>query len=385
MKKNSEKSILIFSALYPPHVGGVERFVKNVSGAFCKLGYKVTVVTSALYNDEGVTEENGIIVYRFPCIALMDGRFPVIKRNQRFSKLLHKLQQSKYDLCMINTRFYTLSLFAARFAYKNNIKSFVLDHGSAHLSFGNIFMDFFENLYEHFITLLQRRYCNAYYGVSHDSEVFLEHFHIHTKGTIHNAINVKEIENIVNNSDYDIYSETDLPPNSILVSYVGRLIHRKGVLELDKAVSRIIEKYPNVYLVYAGDGELGAELARRKSPHTIMLGRLKYEDAIKVIEQSDIFCLASETEGFPTVVLEAAACKTFIVTTEGAGGAKELIKDEAFGIVMKDNHPETIEKALVRALDEDYRKKAVDKCYSEVKNNYSWKGVAEKIIIENEK
>lgn len=385
MKKNNKKSIIIFSALYPPHIGGVDRFVKNISCAFYKLGCKVTVVTSALYNDEGVTIEDGIIIYRLPCFALMNGRFPVIKRNRTFKKLLRKLSESRYDLCMINTRFYILSLFAARFAYKNHIKSFVLDHGSAHLSFGNSFLDFFENFYEHFITWLQRRYCKNYYGVSHDSEIFLEHFHIHAKGTIHNAIDVKEIESIVANSDYDVYSETGLPPDSILVSYVGRLIYRKGILELNEAISRVIEKYPNIYLVYAGDGELSTELARRKSPHTIMLGMLKYEDAIKVIEQSDIFCLASETEGFPTAVLEAAACKTFIITTVGSGGAKELVKSKDYGIMMKDNHPRTIEKAIIRALDEDYRKKAISNCYSEVKNNYSWKGVAEKIIIEDEK
>lgn len=73
--------------------------------------------------------------------------------------MLHILQKNRYDLCMINTRFYSLSLYAARFAYKNHIKCFTLDHGSAHLTFGNIVLFFIENIYEHSITWLLNGYC----------------------------------------------------------------------------------------------------------------------------------------------------------------------------------------------------------------------------------
>lgn len=383
MNENGKIRFLIFSALYPPHVGGVERFTKNVSEALYKLGHEVTVVTSAIYGDSGKLNENGVIVYRLPCFALLGGRMPIIKKDQMFRRLLLDIKQKTYDLCMINTRFYTLSLFAARFAYKNNIKSFILDHGSAHLTFGNPLLDLIENIYEHSITWVLRRYCTRFYGVSHDSEIFLRHFHIKAKGTIHNAIDVEEIERIVGDMDYDIRAKTGIPKNSIVISYVGRLIYRKGVIELNQAMSTLIKRYPDLYLLYAGDGELRSELEKQKTSHTIILGKLEYEDAIKLIKQSDIFCLATETEGFPTSVLEAAACQTFIITTLGAGGAKELIKNHDYGIVMENNYPPTIEKAIACALNEGYRNQAVHNCYLEVKNNYTWKSIAEKIIMEN--
>lgn len=373
-------NILIFSAHYPPILGGVGRYVKKISYALCDLGHKVTVVTSALHNDEGLTHENGITIMKLPCYGLLDGRLPLVKKNHIFSEMLRILQKSRYDLCMINTRFYPLSLYAARFAYKNHIKCFTLDHGSAHLTFGNIVLDFMENIYEHSITWLLKRYCKNFYGVSRDSEIFMEHFHIKSKGVLNNAIDIDEVNKIINENKYDIHSVAELPENCIIISYIGRLIYRKGVLELDRAVSQLIQKYTNIYLIYAGDGELNIQLQKQKSLHTIVLGQLRYEDAIKLMAQSDIFCLASETEGFPTAVLEAAACKTFIITTVNSGGAKDLVKSGSYGIVMHDNKPENIKRAIIKALDVDYRKKAVENCYDEAKRNYSWQSIAEKII-----
>ena len=142
-------------------------------------------------------------------------------------------------------------------------------------------------------------------------------------------------------------------------------------------------KYPQLYLIYAGDGELQAQLEKQKSPHTIVLGKLQYAQAIKLMEQSDIFCLPSETEGFPTSVLEAAACKTFIITTT-AGGSKEMILNDSYGIIMNDNKPETIEKAIDKAMEINYRERAVENCFKEVENNYSWEEIAKKIVSENE-
>lgn len=376
-------NILIFSALYPPHLGGVERYAKNISYTLKEMGHNVTIATSALYKDEGITDEHGITIYRFPCYAFLEGRMPVVRINRTFQQMQKKLKESSYDCCMINTRFYTLSLYAARFAYKQNINSFVLDHGSAHLSFGKVVLDFIENIYEHTITWLVKRYCSRFYGVSHDSEIFLKHFHIKSEGILHNAIDVAEIKEIAQTTEYDIHKIKGIPSDAIVIAYIGRLIHRKGVLELNEAVSRLIDKYPQLYLIYAGDGELQAQLEKQKSPHTIVLGKLQYAQAIKLMEQSDIFCLPSETEGFPTSVLEAAACKTFIITTT-TGGSKEMILNDSYGIIMNDNKPETIEKAIDKAMEINYRERAVENCFKEVENNYSWEEIAKKIVSENE-
>lgn len=376
-------NILIFTALYPPHIGGVERYAQNISYALNRLGHKVTVVTSALYKDPGITTENGILILRFPCLSIMNGRLPIIWKDRTFRKMEKKLKVNNYDFCMINTRFYPLSLYAAYYTFHMGIKNFVLDHGSAHLSFGNPVLDFLENIYEHSITWIIKKYCHSFYGVSRDSELFLQHFHILSKGVLHNAIDVNEIEQIAGNTYYDVRKIYQIPEDSVIISYIGRLVCRKGVLELNNAVSKLIDQYPQLYLIYAGDGELESRLAKEKSSHTILLGKLEHDKAIKLMKQSNIFCLPSETEGFSTTILEAGACKTFIITT-ATGGSKELIENEEYGMLIDNNNPFTIMKAIKKALDmgSNHRRNTEENCYEKIKGNYSWEQVAKKIVME---
>ena len=82
----------------------------------------------------------------------------------------------------------------------------------------------------------------------------------------------------------------------------------------------------------------------------------------------------------PTSVLEAAACRNYIVTTY-RGGAKELILDEQYGIIMKSNDKKTVEKALRLAIEQkDSRENAVELTYNRLKDNFTWEKVAQKIV-----
>lgn len=93
----------------------------------------------------------------------------------------------------------------------------------------------------------------------------------------------------------------------------------------------------------AGDGPLYQELLEMSDQYTILTGQIDFEHIVKILDASDIFCLPSDSEGFPTSVLEAVACKCFVITTY-RGGAKELLIDEQYGIIMRDNTVESIQK-----------------------------------------
>ena len=82
----------------------------------------------------------------------------------------------------------------------------------------------------------------------------------------------------------------------------------------------------------------------------------------------------------PTSVLEAAACKNYIVTTQ-RGGAKELLLNEAYGLVIEDNRLETVQGALEKALqDPDKRKRAAELTYARLRVCFTWDRVAEKLM-----
>ena len=132
----------------------------------------------------------------------------------------------------------------------------------------------------------------------------------------------------------------------------------------------------------AGDGVLYHKLRDRNVKNMILMGQVAFEEVVSLLKIADIFCLPSVSEGMPTSVMEAIACHNFVITTE-RGGAKEIILDDSYGIILKKNDKELVEKALLRILgDDEYRISATEKCYERLKAEFTWQKVADKIERE---
>jgi len=100
---------------------------------------------------------------------------------------------------------------------------------------------------------------------------------------------------------------------------------------------------------------------------------------VALLNESDIFCLPSFSEGFSTSILEAVACKCYILTT-ARGGAKELLIDERYGTVIPTNKEEILYNGLMEVLDDKKRReKAVELAYERVKNHFTWDIVATRV------
>ena len=164
------RTYAIFSAQYPPHMGGIESFTQNMAHALAAKGASVIVVT----NDTnlvgvGLEDDSDIKILRLSCFPLVDGRFPIARFNKKNRDLWKWLEAQDLDGVLINARFYLHSIAGIRFARQKGLKPVVLDHGSAHLSFSNPMLDPFVRIYEHLITAWGKRYSPAYYGVSQKS------------------------------------------------------------------------------------------------------------------------------------------------------------------------------------------------------------------------
>ena len=74
----------IVSALYPPHVRGVERYSYNLAKKLKERGHRVIVITSGEGNVENVDEK--MKIYRLPSWQMLDGCLPIIKKTSLFSR-----------------------------------------------------------------------------------------------------------------------------------------------------------------------------------------------------------------------------------------------------------------------------------------------------------
>ena len=79
---DQKKRYCIFAAHYLPHLGGIERYVYNMSEKLKERGDEVLIVTSRVGDLSRYEKINGIPVYRVECYELLEGRYPVLKYNK---------------------------------------------------------------------------------------------------------------------------------------------------------------------------------------------------------------------------------------------------------------------------------------------------------------
>ncbi|MCX7819486.1 MAG: glycosyltransferase family 4 protein [Kiritimatiellae bacterium] len=144
------------------------------------------------------------------------------------------------------------------------------------------------------------------------------------------------------------------PGRDILLS-VGRLVRRKGVLELvEQVMPTLIRWRPSVLLVVAGDdarqslvhaGEgmrARIESAVRRlglTDHVVLLGAVSDEELVALYRRADLFVLPAldlpyDVEGFGIVFLEAALASVPAVATR-VGGIPDAVEDGRTGLLVE--------------------------------------------------
>lgn len=374
--------ICIFSALFEPHVGGVEAYTKGLATALAKKGNKVIVVTM---NTESAPSEDvidSIKILRLPCYNLLKGRYPIPNKNADYRKAWKTLESLNIERVIINTRFYPLSIEAARFSSNAGVRPIVIEHGSAYLTLGNHVIDPFIHRVEYMLINRIKKYDPCFYGVSKKASEWLSQFEITAEGEIHNAIDHVQFRS--KSSGRNFREEFGIGSDSVLISFAGRLVPEKGVLELIEA-ARLLEENPagcggKLTIAIAGNGPLFSKSEKIKPDNTILLGGLSREDLASLMLQSDACCLPSRSEGFSTVLLEAAACGTPPIATD-VGGMQEIAPNNQFGILISSMRPMDIANGIQAACCSEIGLKQMGKnVKTRVENKFTWSETAKEAI-----
>lgn len=377
MKKN-KKTIAFFNGFYIPHLGGVERYTSKVV-EILKKKYNIIIVTTNDNNYKSKEIMDDIKVYRLPVYSLCKNRYPFLHKNSKYKELLDDLNKEEIDYIICNTRYYQTSILGSKVSKDKKCPLYVIDHSSNHISVGNKILDFFGSIYEHHLTKKIKRYNPKFYGVSKRCNKWLKHFDIKASGVFYNAIDDKvynEFYHEVNNGD------------TIVLSYIGRIIKEKGVLNLLEAFSELRKKYSNIELHIAGDGPLLEKIKNEYTDsHIHFLGKLNYEEVMNLCVKTDIFVHPSMyPEGLPTSILEAGVMKCAVVATD-RGGTKEVINNSNVGLIVKENVEDLVKKLDFLLSNYDEMNKLKENIHNRIIHNFTWKQTAKAIEkeLENER
>lgn len=147
-----------------------------------------------------------------------------------------------------------------------------------------------------------------------------------------------------------------------VVAAVGRLVEKKGFLDLLDALALLVGQGRSVHLDLVGTGPLEDLLRRRIQENGLaavvhLHGALPQGQVRRVVQAAAVFaapCLIAadgNRDGLPTVLVEAMALGTPCVATP-VTGIPEVVRDGRTGLLVGESDPPRLAEALGRLLDD---------------------------------
>ncbi len=185
--------------------------------------------------------------------------------------------------------------------------------------------------------------------------------HSHVKAGYNNNL-IKVIHNGIDTTlfvpDYDRRSifrnKINVADHDFIIGAIGRYAPIKGHLNLLKAFQILVSKLvtTNIKLVL-----IGRDIEKEKSLQSMFIMASMKGKIIILDEQNDIwnaypgfdvFCLPSQSEGFPNVVAESMSCGVPAIVTD-VGDAALIVNDESKVVPIE--QPEALANCLLEFID----------------------------------
>ncbi len=157
------------------------------------------------------------------------------------------------------------------------------------------------------------------------------------------------------------YLKIPVENNSGIVTFIGRLEIRKGVLDLARAIPTILRYHPNIKFRFVGaseDSPINGLTMKQYLEQVLKLYKsaIEFTDAVsmnqipKLLMEAMICVFPSLWENFPCVCLEAMAAGRAIVGSS-AGGMSEMLDEGRVGKLVPPRQPKRLANAILELLD----------------------------------
>jgi len=338
---------------------------------------EVNVFTTSVNSKDSFENYEGVSVHRYGTI------FRIEKANISpglFTKPL------SYDADVVHAHFSTPpgEMAALRYAKKKKLPFIITYHGDWQESFGGFIRRAALSFYNKH--LIDKVLSSADVIVS-PSEHYISESRFLGKYkdktiTIPNGINLNDFD--IQYSKEECRKKLGLATEKHIILFLGKLAPYKSPHLLVKAMPTVISKFPNVEVVFVGDGRLKQqlkELSRRLGVEKSIRLTGFVEEGLKPFyyKAADIFVLPStmRTEVFPLVLLEASASGLPMIVSD-LKTFRCIIEDGWNGLFTKRDDYKSLGDAIIYLLENEDLRKTMGRNAKEKVKAYSWEKIAEK-------
>ena len=181
----------------------------------------------------------------------------------------------------------------------------------------------------------------------------------------------------------------DLPQDSLVVSFVGRIQPHKGPEVLIRATSELVKHSPLlrhrliVNIIGGASGANTEEVDRLKELATWLAiddvvrfaPPVPSADLAQWYRAADLVVVPSYSESFGLVALEAQACGTPVVAT-AVGGLRTAVADGISGVLVDGHDPKAWSSVISRLLQEPQRRVLLSMGAIEHASHFGWDATA---------
>jgi len=345
--------IIITTQCFTPKIGGIEALMTGMAAAMSKSGKDILVLADGKKN-----KADHLLNYQ-------------IKRFNSW-KPLRRLSKASYikKICKIKNveAIYADSWKSIEYLKYLNVPIFVLAHGTEIQKNFNSWNFYKENK--------QVRIYNSYNNANkiaansnYTKELLNESLSIELDKitVIHPGIDI--YDQFINASIVDKISNYLIDHSPILLT-LARLEKRKGHKIVLDAISILINKFPNILYIIAGDGPYKDEIKEytvklKLNKNILFLGWITEPEKSVLLKKSNLFIMAphvdkESVEGFGMSFIDAAFHGLATIGTD-TGGIPDAIIDGKTGLIAKTSNLDDIVSKIDELLSNDEKRRRLGK------------------------
>lgn len=317
-------------------VGGRENSVIDICNKLDKKKYIVFVVTLTNdLNDLVYKLDSNVTFFSLPFkhkqLVGFNVFFSFLKVVVNLSNVLNSINPD-----IIHTHSYLHRLLIENLAIrriKNNVKCFHTVHTSGMYYKSDKYLDQFKLLFEKFAIGLVKPSLIGISEVVQKNNIKLYNKQSKTSRYIPNGVDLEIYRKEIYNAKL---SDFGFCKQDVVITYVARLCKGKNHNTLLKAIKIVVEKYPFVKLVLAGEGDERNDiedfLAKNKlTKSVILLGAIN--NVPELLSVSNFCVFPSEFEGFSLTLIEKMAMGLPVVAADN-DSFKSLIVHSENGLLF---------------------------------------------------